>query len=238
MKELPDKSVDLIICDLPYGCLTTPKIGGQANTRLPENSSEEAIKKCDKIYNNCDINKSYYHDFKVLAVNKSNSDIGNTRRTYVITGNSKVDPLNATRTETLLNQKLYYDKGINLLCGDTFNYINPDKYHNKDFAELVIIENVSDANSGIIGGPKNNPKIKIRFNTQDIGISKDKDGKEVYTPVKDINGNIKMKYSYVGICDTSKTCGLNNNKSYPRVCLYDDMFDLKVLEFEPVLVNY
>tara|TARA_R110000868_G_scaffold185862_2_gene427905 strand:- start:11530 stop:12333 length:804 start_codon:yes stop_codon:yes gene_type:complete len=25
MKELPDKSVDLIICDLPYGCLTTGK---------------------------------------------------------------------------------------------------------------------------------------------------------------------------------------------------------------------
>jgi site-specific DNA-methyltransferase (adenine-specific) len=25
MKEIPDKSVDLIICDLPYGCLTTPR---------------------------------------------------------------------------------------------------------------------------------------------------------------------------------------------------------------------
>ena len=37
MKDIPDKSIDLIICDLPYGCLTTPKIGGQANIRLPEN---------------------------------------------------------------------------------------------------------------------------------------------------------------------------------------------------------
>lgn len=26
MKDIPDKSVDLIICDLPYGCLTTPKM--------------------------------------------------------------------------------------------------------------------------------------------------------------------------------------------------------------------
>jgi site-specific DNA-methyltransferase (adenine-specific) len=25
MKDIPDKSVDLIICDLPYGCLTTPR---------------------------------------------------------------------------------------------------------------------------------------------------------------------------------------------------------------------
>jgi DNA modification methylase len=24
MKGLPEKSVDLIICDLPYGCLVTP----------------------------------------------------------------------------------------------------------------------------------------------------------------------------------------------------------------------
>jgi site-specific DNA-methyltransferase (adenine-specific) len=36
MKDIPDASVDLIICDLPYGCLTTPKIGGQANIRMPE----------------------------------------------------------------------------------------------------------------------------------------------------------------------------------------------------------
>lgn len=36
MKAIPDKSIDLIICDLPYGCLTTPKIGGQANIRMPE----------------------------------------------------------------------------------------------------------------------------------------------------------------------------------------------------------
>ena len=25
MKGLPEKSVDLIICDLPYGCLTSPR---------------------------------------------------------------------------------------------------------------------------------------------------------------------------------------------------------------------
>lgn len=34
MKLLPDKSVDLFVCDLPYGQLTTPKIGGQANVRF------------------------------------------------------------------------------------------------------------------------------------------------------------------------------------------------------------
>jgi site-specific DNA-methyltransferase (adenine-specific) len=36
MKTLSDKSVDCFICDLPYGQLTTPKIGGGQNKRLSE----------------------------------------------------------------------------------------------------------------------------------------------------------------------------------------------------------
>jgi site-specific DNA-methyltransferase (adenine-specific) len=35
MKDLSDNSIDCFICDLPYGQLSTPKIGGQANQRLP-----------------------------------------------------------------------------------------------------------------------------------------------------------------------------------------------------------
>lgn len=35
MKEIPEKSIDLIICDLPYGCLNNPKIGGGQNIRMP-----------------------------------------------------------------------------------------------------------------------------------------------------------------------------------------------------------
>jgi site-specific DNA-methyltransferase (adenine-specific) len=34
MKSLPDNSVDCFVCDLPYGQLAGPKIGGQANVRL------------------------------------------------------------------------------------------------------------------------------------------------------------------------------------------------------------
>jgi site-specific DNA-methyltransferase (adenine-specific) len=37
MKSLPDKSVDCFICDLPYGCLNSPKICGQANVRFDSN---------------------------------------------------------------------------------------------------------------------------------------------------------------------------------------------------------
>jgi site-specific DNA-methyltransferase (adenine-specific) len=44
MKQIPDKSIDLIICDLPYGCLSTPKIGGGQNIRLPEDRCSWDIK--------------------------------------------------------------------------------------------------------------------------------------------------------------------------------------------------
>jgi len=35
MKDISDCSIDLIICDLPYGCLTSPKIGGGQYIRMP-----------------------------------------------------------------------------------------------------------------------------------------------------------------------------------------------------------
>jgi site-specific DNA-methyltransferase (adenine-specific) len=44
MKSIADKSIDLIICDLPYGCLGKSKIGGGQNIRLPENRCAWDIK--------------------------------------------------------------------------------------------------------------------------------------------------------------------------------------------------
>ena len=44
MKEIPDKSVDLIICDLPYGCLSTPR----AQSILADGGKlrRETVEKC------------------------------------------------------------------------------------------------------------------------------------------------------------------------------------------------
>jgi DNA modification methylase len=44
MKLLSDNSVDLFVCDLPYGQLTTPKIGGQANTKCSTERCDWDIK--------------------------------------------------------------------------------------------------------------------------------------------------------------------------------------------------
>ena len=43
MKNLPDKSVDLFICDLPYGCLGPEKAGGG----VPRENTEGAFGGCD-----------------------------------------------------------------------------------------------------------------------------------------------------------------------------------------------
>ena len=40
MKSLPDKSIDLIICDLPYGCLTSPRTSIGAGWREVKKSGE------------------------------------------------------------------------------------------------------------------------------------------------------------------------------------------------------
>lgn len=44
MKSIPDKSVDLIICDLPYGCLTGG--GGQEKAKRKEAGGEDHIAGC------------------------------------------------------------------------------------------------------------------------------------------------------------------------------------------------
>ena len=44
MKLIPDKSVDLIICDLPYGCLTSPLSGGVADRFIDGKKSGTVIK--------------------------------------------------------------------------------------------------------------------------------------------------------------------------------------------------
>lgn len=41
MKSIPDKSVDLIICDLPYGCLTTPRASKGPGWRKVESETNK-----------------------------------------------------------------------------------------------------------------------------------------------------------------------------------------------------
>jgi site-specific DNA-methyltransferase (adenine-specific) len=44
MKAIPDKSIDLIICDLPYGCLSSPKATKGAGWRKVEEETGEKAK--------------------------------------------------------------------------------------------------------------------------------------------------------------------------------------------------
>jgi len=202
---------------------------------LSENSSEEQKNKCMITHKSCDINRFYYHDFHVSPVTQSNPDNELTkRRSYVITGNANPDRTENI-THTMLNQMLYYDYNINMLCGDHYNYKKQNS--NTDYVELVVIETSPPENGGIIGAKSDSLKVKLRFTTKDQMINKEKDGKITIVQIKDNIGNNKIKSIYIGICPNKTSCKLQNGKSYPRVCLYDDIFNTNVLEFEPILVN-
>ena len=45
MKCIPDKSIDLIMCDLPFGCLTGG--GGKEKSMRKNNNANDVIAGCD-----------------------------------------------------------------------------------------------------------------------------------------------------------------------------------------------
>jgi hypothetical protein len=204
---------------------------------ISDPNDENAKRACDKLYPVCENNRFFIHDFNVIKTNKPNADIdavNSVRTKYIITGTA-VPGIEGTIYPTLLNQQLYHDKNINLLCGDYYNYGTPSIP--KEYAEIVVVEKDVTNTGGIIGGPLNAISIKLRFNTKIQAESKDATGKITYTPLMDNKGNPQLKQTYIGICTSNKTCKLSNGKNYPRVCLYDDILDTNVLQFTPILVH-
>lgn len=210
------------------------------NSENKDNTNiDEAKKECEKPSPLCDHKRFYIHDFNVIQVTSTTPDPNNgkeslERRKYIIRGTG-APLIEGSTYPTILNQYLYHDKSINLLCGDDYNYgATPSE---KEYAELVVIEKENTNTGGIIGGSSNNIKVKLRFNTKVQIVSTNKEGKTVYVPLFDDRGKVRTKQSYVGICPNNKTCKLINGKSYPRACLYDDILDINVLEFDPILVT-
>lgn len=185
----------------------------------------------------CIQKRQYYHDFNVIELKNTQPDINSPeRRSYIIEGTSIPREKN-TSFPTLINQSLYYDKKINLMCGDWYNYRDP--LLNREYAEVVIVERKVPNNGGIIGGLDSGLRVKIRFMSQELIISTI-NGVTQYTPVieKDVHSNeeIKMTAHYLGVCK-DKTCRSSTGEELIRLCLYPDILDKNVLEFEPILVN-
>lgn len=200
---------------------------------LPSSASEEDIQNCGKPHISCDQKRKFYHDFNVFDM--SDPTKASQTRKYIIKGTA-VPNINDVSYPTMMNQSLYDNKNVNLLCGDTFNYGQPNL--SKDHADVIIIERDVLNDGGIIRGTGNDIRVKFRFNTRDQLITHDKNGKKILSPIMDPNdpmGGVKKIGTYVGVCPQT-TC-VSNGRTYKRVCLYPDIINPNVLEFEPILVE-
>jgi len=205
-----------------------------------EGKSDDKIKELCRVgIDDCKKKRMYVHDFVVTEIAvpiSQQGEIANPRKKYVVSGTS--DPLmNGRSFGTMLNQHLYNRLGYNLLCGDTFP-MRAENGKNDMNGEVLVIEQSKDkTNENIIGGIESNIRVLLRFNTHMSVIGTDKNtGKRVVTHLFDQPGDKpKVFPSYVGISKT-RTCTYNN-KSYPRVCLYDNPDNNEdVLYFEPILI--
>jgi hypothetical protein len=199
---------------------------------LEASSAEDASSECLDTYPECQQTRLFIHDFNVVDVTPvtSNSMI---LRKYIIKGTA-LPLLNGKSSPTMFNNFLYNDKGINMVCGDTYAYGSPNIP--KQYAELIISETIATNVGGIIGStPILN--VKIKFDTLQQIVSK-VNGIEKKTPLIDVcTGEPKTKPTYMGVCAASQSC-TKGNSTYPRVCVYDDIMNPNVLEFQPHLVSF
>lgn len=207
-------------------CQSTKTITCQSN--LPPNATAEQKEKCNLPDISCAQKRFFNHDFTVVEIKDITSDKP-VRRRYVLRGTA-VPAKNGDSFPAMLNQHLYDEKGIPSLCGDL--YTGPET----QYTDIVVVENVKQNDGGIIGGMGSNLKIKLRFNTKILIISKDSNGNPTYTPIIDSKGKPTVKSTYVGYC-SNNYCKLENGKTYKRVCLVDDPLNPNVLEFEPIIVS-
>ena len=174
-------------------------------------SSEDNTFNCnnENIMKNCNKKRRFNHDFNLIRIGDK----------YLVKGSSV--PVIDSSQPTMLNQSLFNDKGVNLLCGDIYNY-----------GQIGLPKNYSEVNFKFVNNETT--KVKIYFNTNVGIISKDVNGNNIITHLNDEKGDPRIGNAYVGISEF--VCDLGSGKSYPRLSLYFDENDKNVLEFDVFLV--
>lgn len=205
-------------------CNSTLKIRCEADNQSDKSS-------CQDTYPSCKQPRMFIHDFTILDITPEHSD-SMTLRKYIVKGTA-LPTLNGQSSPTMINTFLLGDNGINIVCGDVISYGSPNVP--KQYAEIVISEKSTSGNGGIINN-NSTLKVKFRFNALQQLMS-DLNGVKKRTPIVDqCTGEQKTKPVYLGICDQNRTCTKGSNV-YPRVCVYDDILNPNVLEFEPYIAN-
>lgn len=195
--------------------------------------TDSAKSECSDTFSDCVLPRFFLHDFNVVDVTPSNADVSTTLRKYVIKGTA-IPALNGQSSATMFNTFLINEHGINMVCGDTYSYGAPNIP--KQYAEVIIIEKTASNTGGVVNADPM-MTVKIRFNALQQIISTDQNGVTKRTPIVDTcTGEQKVRATYLGVCNSTQTCTRGAN-SYQRVCVYDDIMDSNVLDFQPFVVN-
>lgn len=102
--------------------------------------------------------------------------------------------------------------GKNELCADALYFANK-------YVEVDLVSTRIENNGGVIGGLTPEIKTKIRFKVTET-----------------INSAVVTNTLYVGKC-INKSCTMDN-ASYMKLCLYSDILDPNVIEFQPIAKTY
>jgi hypothetical protein len=231
---LKDMATAEKICNstLQIKCHDTPSLVSPASPASPTSSDSPTSSECPATYPACQQTRLFLHDFNVVDVTPVTSDSMILRK-YVIKGTA-LPSLNGQSSPTMFNNFLYNENGINMVCGDTYAYGSPNIP--KQYAEVVISE-TNVANIGGVIGSTSILKTKIRFNTLQQIITTTNGIQKKIPIIDQCTGEIKTKPVYMGVCTAAQSCAKGNNK-YPRVCVYDDIMNPNVLEFQPHVVSF
>lgn len=197
--------------------------------------TDSAKAECPTTFTSCVQTRLFLHDFNIVDVTPVNSDVSTTIRKYVIKGTA-LPALNGSSSPTMFNTFLINEHGINMVCGDPYAYGSPSVP--KQYAEVIITEKSTNNNTGGVINVDPTMTVKIRFNAlQQIISPGTNGGVATRTPLIDTcTGEKKIRPTYLGICNSTQTCTKGGN-IYPRVCVYDDIMDPNVLDFQPYVVN-
>ena len=197
-----------------------------ASTPNEHLSESEHLSECPNFYEVCKQTRLFLHDFNVVDVTPPNSDQMSLRK-YIIKGTA-IPSIDGKSLPTMFNTFLLNEHGINMICGDTYAYGSPNIP--KQYAEIIIIEKNGSTED------TSNLRVKIRFNALQQLVG-NKNGQPKRTNIIDqCTGQPKTKPVYMGVCDSTRSVKKGSN-TYLRLCVYDDIMDQNVLEFEPAIVE-
>lgn len=193
----------------------------QTNNLMPGQTTPHLTSEtCPEEYQSCKIVKQSPIDFIVYLSNPFTASEITYHHRYLIQGVSGPLNIDTSNIQYYLNQNANANGQlpVNVLCADIFN--------NNDANTIVELATTKQTtcNNNIIGYDSG-LRTRIRFNL-------------VVSPIQlDPNtGRVVTRPFYLGSC-RNNTCTFNG-ANYARTCLFSDMLDPNVLEFEPIIVHY